>query len=249
MATNGTPAPSLEDKLRWSVALAQQSPALAGGFRPAVKRNAKARIALCGIAGSGKRWTALTFAGFLGKKTAAVDTEHGSLSKYADQFSFDVIEPSSYNPESLLTLIDVAEASGCEVFLVDSLSHYWMGKDGALEFVDNATKRSGTRDSWNGWREFTPIERRIIDRMLSSSMHIIVTMRVKTAYEETADDKGRKRRVKIGLEPVQRAGLEYEFDLVGTLDEDNTLIIDKTRCLKPTSTFPAPISSSARTAW
>ena len=34
--------------------------------------------------------------------------------------------------------------------------HYWMGKDGALEFVDNATKRSGTRDSWNGWREFTP---------------------------------------------------------------------------------------------
>jgi hypothetical protein len=59
---------------------------------------------------------------------------------------------------------------------------------------------------------------------------VICTMRTKTDYQEQTDDKGKKKRVKIGLAPVQREGLEYEFDLVGYMDEDNTFIADKTRC-------------------
>ena len=34
----------------------------------------------------------------------------------------------------------------------------------------------------------------------------------------------------MGLEPVQRQGLEYEFDLVCSMDDENNLVIDKTRC-------------------
>jgi hypothetical protein len=34
----------------------------------------------------------------------------------------------------------------------------------------------------------------------------------------------------VGLAPIQRQGLEYEFDLVGYMDDENTLITDKTRC-------------------
>ncbi len=60
-------------------------------------------------------------------------------------------------------------------------------------------------------------------------MHIIVTMRVKTEYAEQ-EVNGKKKRVKIGLKPIQTEGLEYEFDLVGAMDEDNTLLVDKTRC-------------------
>jgi hypothetical protein len=55
-------------------------------------------------------------------------------------------------------------------------------------------------------------------------------MRVKTAYEVTTDDRGKKVPVKIGLTPEQRAGIEYEFDIVGDMDLDNTLTISKTRC-------------------
>jgi hypothetical protein len=55
-------------------------------------------------------------------------------------------------------------------------------------------------------------------------------MRTKTEYQEITDNNGKKKRVKIGLAPVQRAGLEYEFDLVGYMDDENNLIIDKTRC-------------------
>jgi hypothetical protein len=46
--------------------------------------------------------------------------------------------------------------------------------------------------------------------------------------EETDDGKSRPR--KIGMRPIQRDGTEYEFDVVGDMDQDNTLVISKTRC-------------------
>ena len=35
---------------------------------------------------------------------------------------------------------------------------------------------------------------------------------------------------KLGLAPIQRDGLEHEFDVVGELDHANTLVVSKTRC-------------------
>src|SRR5437016_2786217 len=61
-------------------------------FTKAVKYNAKGRVALIGPAGGGKSFTALVLARALAGPTgkiAAIDTEHGSLSKYADLFDFD----------------------------------------------------------------------------------------------------------------------------------------------------------------
>ena len=61
-------------------------------FKKAVKYDAKGRIALIGPAGAGKSMTMLKFARSLAGPAgtiAALDTEHGSLSKYADQFDFE----------------------------------------------------------------------------------------------------------------------------------------------------------------
>jgi hypothetical protein len=200
-------------------------------------------VALIGVSGSGKSYTMLTLARALAGpegKIAAIDTEHGSLSKYAhspdcppdcadpSHFLFDVDEPSSYTTDYLLEQLTFAEENGYSVFCIDSLSHFWMGKDGALEFVDNAKKR--TRDQMEGWKLFRPHEREMVDRFIASPCHVIVTMRTKTDYEEQIDANGKKRRVKIGLAPVQREGLEYEFDLVCSMDDENSLLIDKTRC-------------------
>lgn len=203
-------------------------------FAKAVKYEAKGRVALIGPAGSGKSYTALVLARLLAGpkgRIAAVDTEHGSLSKYADLFDFDVVNLESYSPDNFLAALKAAEAAKYDVFLADSLSHFWMGKDGALEFVDTAKKRSSSRDDMSGWKEFRPHERAMVDAMIGSSCHIVCTMRTKTAYEEQVNERtGKKQRVKIGLAPVQREGLEYEFDMVGLMDDDNTLIVDKTRC-------------------
>lgn len=214
----------------------------AHGFRKAVKFGAKARVALIGVAGSGKSYTMLVLARALAGPTgkiACIDTEHGSLSKYAHtplcpsdcadphHFTFEVDEPDSYSTDYLLAQLTFAEQNGYAVFCVDSLSHFWMGKDGALEFADNAGKRS--RDRMEGWKIFRPHERAMVDRFLASPCHVIATMRTKTDYEEQIVD-GKKKRVKIGLAPVQRDGLEYEFDLVGSMDDENNLLVDKTRC-------------------
>jgi hypothetical protein len=52
-------------------------------------------------------------------------------------------------------------------------------------------------------------------------------MRAKTEY--VMDEKNRPR--KVGLGPVMRDGVEYEFDVVGDMDaEHNTLVVTKTRC-------------------
>jgi ABC-type oligopeptide transport system ATPase subunit len=200
-------------------------------FQKAVKFEAKGRVALIGPAGSGKSYTMLTLARLLAGpegKVAAIDTEHGSLSKYADLFDFDVVEMDSFSPENFLSALRAAEQAGYAVFCCDSLSHFWMGKDGALEFVDLASKRY--KDQMGGWKEFRPHERQMVDAMIASPCHVVCTMRTKTDYQEVTGNDGKKKRVKVGLAPVQRDGLEYEFDLVGYMDDENTLIIDKTRC-------------------
>ena len=200
-------------------------------FTKAVKYNAKGRVALIGPAGGGKSFTALVLARALAGpkgKVAAIDTEHGSLSKYADLFDFDVLELDSFSPESFIDALHAAEQAAYDVFLCDSLSHFWTGKDGAFDFVDMAAKRH--KDQMGGWKDFRPHERLMVDELITSPCHVICTMRTKTDYQDQVDAQGRKKRVKIGLAPVQRDGLEYEFDLVGYMDEDNTFAVDKTRC-------------------
>ena len=201
-------------------------------FQKAVKYQAKGRVAFVGPPSAGKSYTMLTLATVLAKggRIAAVDTEHGSLSKYADLFDFDVIELSSFAPENFLRALKDAADSGHTVFCCDSLSHFWVGKDGALEFVDQRKARA--KDQMAGWKDFRPYERAMVDAMIASPCHVLCTMRTKTEYSEITDpDTGRKKRIKVGLAPVQREGLEYEFDLVAYMDpEDNTFIVDKTRC-------------------
>jgi hypothetical protein len=200
-------------------------------FTKAVKYNAKGRIALIGPAGGGKSFTALVLARALAGpngKIAAIDTEHGSLSKYADLFDFDVVELDSFSPQSFTDALHAAEDAGYAVFLCDSLSHFWTGKDGAFDIVDMAQARQ--KDQQAGWKAFRPQERTMVDDMIASSCHIICTLRTKNDYQEQTNAQGQKKRVKIGLAPVQREGLEYEFDLVGYMDEENTLSVDKTRC-------------------
>lgn len=198
-------------------------------FTPATKEEATARIALTGPSGSGKTYTALTIASTLGKKVAVVDTERGSASKYADEFSFSKLNLQSFEPTTLCQALAAAGAHGFDVVIVDSLTHFWSGTGGMLEQVDNAAKRSYGGNSFGGWKEARPKERQMIDALVSYPGHVIVTMRSRTDYVIEENDRGRKVPRKVGLKPEQREGIEYEFDIVGDLDHENTLVITKSR--------------------
>lgn len=201
-------------------------------FSKATKKKTKLRMALCGPSGSGKTYTALSIATKLGAKVAVIDSEHGSASKY-DWFNFDVLELSNCAPQDYINAINGAVQFGYDVLVIDSLSHAWAGKNGVLEMVDAAAKRSQSQNSFTAWRDVTPQHNALVEAMLAANIHIIVTLRVKTDYVmEEVERNGRRIQSprKVGLAPIQRDGLEYEFDIVGDLSLDNTLSISKTRC-------------------
>jgi energy-coupling factor transporter ATP-binding protein EcfA2 len=207
-------------------------------FKKATREKAKARVALIGPSGSGKTYTALLLATLMGKRVAVIDSEHGSASKYAGitdpasgvLLDFDVLELDSFSPETYALALEAAQKAGYDAIVVDSLSHAWMGKDGALELVDKAAKKN-QGNSYVGWRDVTPKHNAMIDALVSCQAHLFVTMRSKTEYVLEEDARtGKKVPRKVGLAPIQRDGLEYEFDVVGDLDLDHNYIISKTRC-------------------
>lgn len=202
-------------------------------FQKATKTQAKLRFTFDGVAGSGKTYSSLMLARELAGpngRVGLIDTEHGSASKYADKFSFDTSILENFSIDAYTAALADAVKAGFDVLIIDSLSHAWMGKGGALEEVDRVTARSASKNAFtSGWRDVTPKHNAFVDAMLSLPCHLICTMRKKSDWiiEEI---NGKKQPRKIGLAPVQRDGMEYEFDVIADLDNDGIITIAKTRC-------------------
>jgi hypothetical protein len=206
-------------------------------FQPATRSQSKLRMALYGVSGGGKTYTALAVASALAEhgRVAVIDTERGSASKYAGLFNFSVLNLlPPFTPQRYIAAIRDAEQSGFDVLIIDSLSHAWNGTGGLLEMVDTEARKSNSQNTYFAWRDVTPKQNAMVDAILQSKMHVIVTMRSKAEYviEEREGKDGRKKQTprKVGLAPIQRDGLEYEFDIQGMMTGDNDLIIEKSRC-------------------
>jgi nucleoside-triphosphatase THEP1 len=187
-------------------------------FTKAEKKKQKLRLALTGPSGSGKTYSALTMAfGIFGKdaKVCVIDTEHGSAELYSDKFPEYYVSQFSppYAPEAYIKRIKEAEAFGADVIIIDSISHEWNGQGGCLEQVDTVTKTSNSKNSYTSWKDVTPKHQAFVDAILASKCHIIATMRAKQEYA-LVEKNGKKVPEKIGLAPIQREGMDYEFTLV-----------------------------------
>lgn len=199
-------------------------------FVKATKWQSKLRLAIIGPSGSGKTYSALSIATAIGGRIALIDTEHGSAGKYAGRFTFDTVTLSSFAPERYMEAIAAAEEAEYDVLIIDSISHAWAGKDGILEFVDQQKLKGGADPT--GWGKATPRQNAFVERILSAGehRHIIVTMRSKMTIVLDKDEQTHQTKVRrIGMQPIQRDMLEYEFDLVGDMDQDNTFTVTKTR--------------------
>lgn len=223
----------------------------ANPFRRATKSQAKLRMAIMGPSGSGKTFTSLAVAATLASepgRVAVIDTEHGSASKYGDRFTFDVLELSDYHPQQYIDAIHAAGESDYEVLVIDSLSHAWNGSGGVLEIVDRAARRSESRNTFAAWRDATPLHNQLVEALLAVPLHLITTMRSKTEYVLERDERGKMTPRKIGLAPIQREGMEYEFDVVAEMDMTNTLIVGKTRISRLTGkVIPSPGEALGKT--
>lgn len=202
-------------------------------FKAATKKQAKLRMGLMGPAGSGKTYTALQIATGLGGRIAALDSEHGSMSKYAGAkgpFAFDVDEDfEDYSIATYIGKIQAAAKAGYDVLIIDSLSHAWVGKGGALEQVDRLASAGKGNKFTDGWSKVTPQQTRLIETILAYPGHVILTLRTKTEYV-LRDRNGKSAPEKVGLAPIQRDGIEYEMDVAVSLDLKGSLSVEKTRC-------------------
>ena len=203
-----------------------------GLFVKAKKSQRKLKLALCGVSGSGKTYTALTLAKGIcpeGKRVFVMDSEKHSSSLYADRFDFDVLDMSNHDPREYMRMIKAAEKEGCGVLVIDSLSHEWQGTGGYLDIMDSEAKKIKGGNTFAANKVPAELHKQLIDTITGANIAIICTLRSKKKYLDM-EENGRKVKKVVGMEPVTKEGTDFEFDVFAEMDLDgNTFIVEKTR--------------------
>lgn len=192
----------------------------------AQREKIKLPILLAGVTGSGKTLSALLLAfgivkemfpdaeeSDLWKKIGLIDTEHRRASLYAESekagqfigkfYVANMAEPFTIDryEEAFYLLVN----AGCEVIIIDSISHNWEGPGGILDTVDNAGGKFGD------WKTVKPLETRFKNLIINDKVHVISTARVKSDFIVEPNEKGKMAPRKVGLKMIQKDSLEYEF--------------------------------------
>ena len=204
-------------------------------FKKAERKQVRPKFAITGPSGSGKTFSGLLLAAGMGKKIAVIDTENGSASLYADMdkgplkgVGFDVLEIAPpYTIDKYAQAIEAAQGAGYEVLVVDSISHAWAGEGGLLSKKEALDARGG--NSYTNWAGITKEHELFKARLLNCDIHLICTMRSKQDYVLEVNDKGKSSPKKVGLAPIQRDGMEYEFTTVFDLAMDHNAVASKDR--------------------
>ena len=193
-------------------------------FQKATKKQSKLRLALFGVSGGGKTYSALRLAKGLGGKIALIDTEHGSASKYSDRFDFDVCNLDKPTINNILMCMD--QARDYDVLIIDSLTHAW---NELIQEVDKIAKAKYGGNSWSGWADGNKKQTELINAILSFPGHVIATMRAETNWTTTVNDKGKMVPVRIGEAPKQGKQIEFEFDMLMQISQEHQAVVLKDR--------------------
>lgn len=231
-------------------------------LKRAKRKVQRARIAISGPSGSGKTFSALRLARGLVLAEApervkedvpddqigivVLDTEQRSSELYdhiAPFAAYHLEKP--YTTERYAAALDEIERAKPLVVVVDQISHAWAGSGGLLEQVDKAQATAKNGNQFAAWGSITPKHTKFLERLLECRCHLIVTMRSKTEYV-LEEKNGKKVPKKVGMAPVQRDGIEYEFMTTFELDRDSKeATVGKTR----TTVFPEGESMLLDEAW
>lgn len=212
--------------------------------RKSSRKKTKLRMGIAAPSGAGKTLSALCMAYGITKdwdKIGLIDTEAGSGEKYTgvvkdvgersepikiEEFCYLRIEPE-FTVNKYVSALNAMHEAGVECCIIDSTSHAWAGAGGLLDKQGRIAAKSG--NSYTAWRDVTPDHNMLVDAMLQSPMHIIATMRSKQDYVLETNDKGKQVPKKVGMAPVQREGLEYEFDVMLDIDMNHVATASKDR--------------------
>lgn len=207
------------------------------GLKRAVRQKMKVPIMLMGASGSGKTVGALLIAKGIvwqmfpdlsddekWEKIAVIDTEHGRSTLYAGMaikeqeigsfLHYDLSKP--YTPQRYKDAFMECKQAGCEVIIVDSITHAWSGEGGVLDKVN------ALGGKFSDWNKVKPDENTLLSMFLDTDVHVIACVRSKQGYELTTLDTGKLQIEKVGLKAEQKDSLEYEFAITFQLYQNHT---------------------------
>ena len=143
-------------------------------------------------------------------KIAVIDTENMSADLYSDLGPYQTIhfEPP-HTPERYIEALNLCMSNGIEVVVIDSTSHEW---DNLLDYHSSLVGNSFTN-----WAKVNPRHDAFVSAILHADVHIICTMRSKQEYV-LSEKNGKQVPEKVGMKPIQRENLEYEFTIAFELD-------------------------------
>lgn len=207
-------------------------------MRKAQRKKAKLRLGMSGPAGAGKTLSSLLMAyGITGdwEDICLIDTENHSGDLYADYHQngidigeYNIIDISApYSPEKYIAAIKECEREGIKAIVIDSLTHAWAGDGGLLDKKGQIEKKTG--NGWTAWRDITPLHNQLVETILQSSCHVICTLRAKMEHVQEKDSQGKTVIRKVGMNPIQRDGMEYEFTVFIDIDQDHQATCSKDR--------------------
>jgi AAA domain len=198
-------------------------------FKKATRSRVFLKLAFTGPTGSVKTYSANLLASGLanGGKIAVLDTENKSASLYADLFTFEVLDISPpFTETKFIEGVNVAVQEGYAVLIIDSFSHAW---EGVLDYKSALDAKGG--NSYVNWNKAGAKFKDVLTAVLQSPIHVIACMRSKMDYVMEPDIRGKMVPRKIGMAPVMRDGIEYEYTTVfdGDLEHFVTTSKDRTR--------------------
>lgn len=198
-------------------------------FKKAQRSQVFIKLAVTGPTGSGKTYSSLRLANGLlegtQKRIAFLDTENDSASLYSDRFDFDVLPiDRPFEHEKFIAGIEQAVVDDYGVVIIDSSSHFW---EGILEYKSKLDSRGG--NSYTNWNDAGKKFDGIISAVLQSKIHLIACMRSKMDYILEDNGKGKLAPKKVGLAPIMRDGIEYEFTTVFDVALDHQCQASKDR--------------------
>ena len=207
------------------------------------------KIGMMGISGSGKTLSALLLGYGLMKaahpelpddqiweKILVIDTENSSASLYAglqvgstrvgEFLTIDIEAP--FTVEKYIEAINAAEENGVEYLIIDSMSHAWQSEGGLLD-KQNTVARRMQGQSYQAWREITPLYNQLVDKILQCKMHVVTTYRGKKDYAMEKASDGKTKVVAKGVGAQFRDGMDYENTVYFEIDQDHMALATKDR--------------------
>lgn len=186
-------------------------------------------------------WTGEEGPPLINGKIGLIDAEdngdgHGTSELYGDLFDFDIIVLKKTHAEYYTNAIQEFAQEGYKLLIIDGISPEWAGPEGCLTVVDNLARNKHNGNKFKAWADVNIFHDRFILGDLGATIknnkkfgiknypgHVFCSVKAKTKHEMvvTEDSSGRKETTvkKLGMGPIQRAEIDYEFDTCFDLDK------------------------------